>query len=122
MLNEQTATAYSTRINDLHTYARADGVVINPESESAFDRFIASNPNFRKGELALTDNGNLRASWRDTADSFLGLQFLGGDNIQYVIFTRRDKNQRITRVAGRDTFEGLYRQIRAFNLEKLVQR
>ena len=66
------------------------------------------------------DNGNLRAVWKDDHENQMGLQFLGESMVQYVIFKRREPDQPISRVAGRDTFEGLKRQIDAFELGSLL--
>jgi hypothetical protein len=40
--------------------------------------------------------------------------------VQYVIFKRRQKEQSISRVTGRDSLEGLERQISAFELHSLL--
>ena len=66
------------------------------------------------------DNGNLRAVWKDGHESHLGLQFLGESMVQYVIFKRREPDQPISRVAGRNTFEGLRWQIDSFELGSLL--
>ncbi len=66
------------------------------------------------------DNGNLRAIWKDDQGARLGLQFLGGSIVQYVIFKRRSQGQPISRVTGRDSLEGLERQIDAFELDSLL--
>ena len=57
----------------------------------------------------LMDNGNLRAIWRDGQGTHLGLQFLGGGMVQYVIFKKRAKEQSLSRATGRDSLEGLER-------------
>ena len=66
------------------------------------------------------DNGNLRAIWKDGEGSRLGLQFLGGGMVQYVVFKRRSAKQQVSRVAGRDTFKGILRQVEAFDLGSLL--
>lgn len=65
------------------------------------------------------DNGNLRVIWRDGREAHLGLQFLGGRMVQYVIFRKRENEPSISRVAGRDSLEGLERQVDAFELRSL---
>ncbi len=112
--------AYSARIDSLRDYAMQDGFNLNPESEADFWRFIQTVPDFRKGNLVLIDNGNLRAVWKNKSGDHMGLQFLGGGMLQYVIFKQRSANIRISRVSGRDTFAGLMRQINAFELESLL--
>ena len=108
--------SYMSRIKFLRNEALHDGNVLNPASEFDFNQFVGSERNIRKGNLVLMDNGNLRAIWKDGHGSHLGLQFLGGRMVQYVIFKRREHGQQISRVSGRDTLEGLVRQIDAFEL------
>ncbi|MYA67942.1 MAG: hypothetical protein F4Y22_11925 [Gammaproteobacteria bacterium] len=112
--------AYSARIDSLRDFALQDGFSLNPESEADFWRFVQTAPDFRKGNLVLIDNGNLRAVWKNDEGDHLGLQFLGGGMLQYVVFKRRSANSRISQVTGRDTFVGLIRQINAFDLESLL--
>ena len=112
--------AYRARINALRLYAEHDGYGLNSNSEFDFWRFVFSLPCLRKGGLVLMDNGNLRAVWKDKQGTHLGLQFLGGGMVQYVIFKKRRAAKLISRVAGRDTFEGLRRQIDAFDLHPLL--
>ncbi len=112
--------AYSARIDTLRDYAIQDGFSLNPQSEADFWHFIRTAPHFRKGNLVLIDNGNLRAVWKNKAGDHLGLQFLGEKMLQYVIFRRRSANSSISRVSGRDTFTGVMRQINAFDLESLL--
>ncbi|MDE0508764.1 MAG: hypothetical protein OXI17_09040 [Gammaproteobacteria bacterium] len=112
--------AYSARIDSLRDFALQDGFSLNPESEADFWRFVQTAPDFRKGNLVLIDNGNLRAVWKNDESDHLGLQFLGGGMLQYVVFKRRSANSRISRVTGRDTFAGIIRQINAFDLESLL--
>jgi hypothetical protein len=66
------------------------------------------------------DNGNLRATWKDEHGTRLGLQFLGGGMVQFVISRRRKQGQPISRVSGRDSLRGLERQIVAFELNSLL--
>ena len=66
------------------------------------------------------DNGNLRAIWKNEAGSRVGIQFLGSQMAEYVIFRRRPATTDVSRVAGIDTLEGIKRQIHAFDLNSLV--
>ena len=118
--NNPTLDAYMSRIKLLQDEAAHDGYVLNLASEIDFGQFVRSAPEIRKGNLVLMDNGNLRAIWKDKHGARLGLQFLGGRMVQYVIFKRRKKEQPISRVTGRDSLEGLERQIDAFELHSLL--
>jgi len=112
--------AYQVRIEALRSDAEQDGYGLNSASERDFWRFIRSEPFIRKGSLVLMDNGNLRAVWKGDHGTHIGLQFLGGRTVQYVIFKRRAAAGAISRVAGRDSFEGVKRQIAAFDLRPLI--
>jgi hypothetical protein len=113
--------AYLSRIEMLRSYAALDGFSVNKASEQDFWSFIESVPFVRKAEVVLVDNGNLRAIWDGEDSSHLGLQFLGNCILQYVIFRRRKRSRHISRVAGRDTFEGVKQQVKTFELEVLLQ-
>ncbi len=112
--------AYRARMKFLQDEAAHDGCVMNHASRIDFERFVRSAPNIRRGDLTLMDNGNLRAIWRDEREAHLGLQFLGGGMVQYVIFKKRENEQSISRVTGRDSLEGLERQVDAFELRSLL--
>ncbi|MDE0154403.1 MAG: hypothetical protein OXI88_18890 [Gammaproteobacteria bacterium] len=112
--------AYLARMKLLKDEAVHDGYTLNLASELDFRQFIQSEPEVRRGNLVLMDNGNLRAIWKDGQGTHLGLQFLGDRMIQYVIFKRRKQGQQISRVAGRDSVEGIKQQIDAFGLHSLL--
>ena len=118
--NDPRIDAYTSRLELLRDEAAYDGYVLNLASEIDFKQFVREAPKIRDGNLVLMDNGNLRAIWKDERGARLGLQFLGGRMVQYVIFKRRQKEQPVSRVAGRDSFEGLERQINAFELHSLL--
>ena len=108
------------RIRYLQNEVCHDGTVLNRASELDFNHFVRSEPGIRKANLVLMENGNLRAIWKDEQGSHVGLEFLGGRTVQYVIFNRRKRGQRISRVSGRDSLEGLVRQIIALELSSLL--
>ena len=112
--------SYTSRMKLLQDEAAHDVYVLNLASEIDFKQFVRAASNIRKCNLVLMDNGNLRAIWKDEQGARLGLQFLGGRMVQYVIFKRRQKEQSISRVTGRDSLEGLERQISAFELHSLL--
>ena len=112
--------SYKARIETLRGYGVEDEIDVNVSSELDFWQFAVSDPRICVDNLVLLENGNLRAVWRDTDGTHLGLQFLGEGSVQYVIFKRRHKRQPIARVTGSDTFEGFTKQIRAFGLHSLI--
>ncbi len=113
-------SSYKLRIEYLQNEAAHDNYVLNEDSKTDFWQFIRYHSGIRKGDLVLMDNGNLRAVWKNGQDSHLGLQFLGDGMVQYVIFRRRSSDRQISRVAGRDSLEGVLRQIKTFDLGERV--
>ena len=111
---------YSRRIEVLCSDAEDDDLVLNEASERDFWHYIRSVPFAQKAGLVLVDNGNLRAVWKGDDESHLGIQFLGNQWVEYVIFKRRPSTIDIARVAGRDTLDGIKRQIDAFDLTSLM--
>ena len=112
--------AYRHRIDELSRYGEDEDIALNEASERDFWAFVTSTAFSRRAGLVLMDNGNLRAVWEGEGESHLGLHFLGGQSVRYVIFSRRAAGRRISRVAGTDTFEGIRSQIREFDLMSLV--
>lgn len=108
------------RIEALRADAELDGYGLNKASEHDFWRFIRSDPFIRKGNIVLLENGNLRATWKGEHGDHIGLQFLGGRTVQYVIFKWRTVAGVISRVAGRDNIDSVKRQIAAFELRPLI--
>ena len=115
-----TYDTYMPRLKFLQDEAVDYGYELNSASEIDFRNFVRSAPDMRKGNLVLMDNGNLRATWKDEHGTRLGLQFLGGGMVQFVLFKRRKQRDLISRVSGRDSLEGLERQIVAFELNSLL--
>ena len=112
--------AFRMRIETLRADAAQDGYSIRRDSEDDFWLFVLSEPDIRRCNLVLTDNGNLRAVWKDGRGAHVGLQFLGGETVQFVIFKCRSSARQISRVAGRDSLEGVKRQIQVFDLQPLL--
>ena len=117
---KQVWQAYRSRIEYLRREAELDGIIVNEESERDFRSFFRSMPVLRKAGVILMDNGNLRAVWRGEHKSRLGLQFLGDQSVEFVIFKRRQAAKEVSRAAGFDTLNGFKKQIHAFDLKTLV--
>lgn len=112
--------AWEERIRELRSYAAEDGDPFNAASERDFWAFVEANPSVRKGGLVLVDDGDLRAVWHGDGDPFIGAEFLGGGMLRYVIFNRRRGAGEVSRVVGRDDFDGFRRQVGAFDLSSLL--
>ncbi len=117
---EEKLNAYQARLSALQNFAVDDGYSLNQGSVDDFWLFVRTEHDIRKGSVVIIDNGNLRMMWMDRQVSQLGLQFLGNNEIQYVIFKQRHNARHVSRVAGRDTLEGVKRQIDAFDLTSML--
>ena len=113
-------SAYASRIEVLKEQAESDGYSLNRASRDAFFEFLKKNPLVKRGRLVLMENGNLRAVWKGDKEDHIGLQFINNRSIQYVIFTRREPQSPVSRVSGRDTLDGIKRQIEAFDLDSVL--
>ncbi len=120
-LRNDTFNAYRARIEMLKVTAEDEGIVFNDTSEQDFWKFMRSVPYTLKAEIVVTDSGNLRAVWRGDEVKHVGLQFLGGRRIEYVMWTRRTGSVNLWTKADRDTFEGVKEQIRASKLASFLQ-
>ena len=117
---EKAKTFYRERISELSGDASYENISLNKTSEREFWAFLASLGFFKKGALFLLDNGNLRAVWKSKVGDQIGLQFLGNKTIQYVMFAHRPPTTTVSRVYGRDTLDGVHRQITALDLSHLI--
>lgn len=107
------------RMRFLRCEGQEDGISLSDSSKLDFWRFVQARPNMRECNLVLTDTGNLRASWRDENGTHAGLQFLGDDMVQFVIFKPREFGK-VARVAGRDVLQDLDRHFAAFGIVDLI--
>lgn len=112
--------AWETRIRELRGYAAEDGEPFDEESERDLRAFLRSNPSVRKGGLVLVDSGHLRAVWEGDGGALVGVEFLGGGRLRYVIFGSRPGAGGIPRVVGRADFEGFGQQVETFGLSALL--
>jgi hypothetical protein len=68
----------------------------------------------------LLDNGNLRALWKNEIDEQVGLQFLGGCVVQYVIFAQRPNPPMMSRNAGTEALANVLSEIAARGCNHLL--
>ena len=107
---------YEDRIDYLRRVGHEDGIELNKSSEDDFYLFIKATRSTRKASLVLTDSGNLRSVWKGDDGEHIGVQFHGGEIGSYVIFKRRSSAQKISRSCGKDTLDGVRRQIGVLDL------
>ena len=116
---EEIRQGYRLRIDQLRAYAVDDGRDLDPSSERDFWHFLRGKPCIKRGNLALLDNGCLRAVWKSEDGTHVGLQFLGNRIVQYVIFRRTSADGSIVRSAGRDSIDDVLRRIESRDLQPL---
>ena len=99
---------YVNRIKELRGYAEEDEEIdsINENSINDFWWFKDIFNFKRRAGLVLQDNGNLRAVWRDEVGHNIGIEFLGNNEVLYVIF-KPVPNEKTIRCAEIKTFGGL---------------
>jgi hypothetical protein len=100
------------RVQALRIDAEIDQVPFSNASHDDFRDFTRQVPSRVRPAIFLRDNGNLRALWKSGDQEQIGLQFLGGGDIQYVILKRRPGG-RLTSHYGVDSKAGLMAVIRA---------
>ena len=106
-------TRIRQRIELLKEIGEEEKIAYNANSEHDLWRFLKRLSFIKSPKLFLLDNGNLRAVWKGDGGKHIGLQFLGGEQIQFVIFSRRGEHNNMARIRGRDDFAGIARQLDA---------
>lgn len=101
------------RIELFKEIGEEEEIAYNPDSEHDLWRFLKRLSFIKSPKLFLLDNGNLRAVWKGDGGKHIGLQFLGGEQIQFVIFSKRREHNNMARIRGRDDFAGIARQLDA---------
>lgn len=109
--------AYQARIETLKNHAEMDDIVVREKSEQDFWAFIRSMPMARRANVVVTDDGNLRIVWRRGSYEHLGIEFLGDQNAEYVMW----RTETLEPTAGRDTLDGIIGQIKLSGLTSILE-
>ena len=96
---------YRIRIDALRVAAELEGFEIPRDSEDDFWRFINDTPFWRRANLVLRPSGNLRLVWTGPGESQVGIEFLGNQTVQYVIFKDHLDRRGLIPLADRATFD-----------------
>lgn len=112
--------AYSKRIETLRGLAADEEITVNEASVEDFRYFVSSVVPAQNAQLVIMDNGNLRAVWKNEEGSHLGLQFLGGHLVQYVVFRRGGSEGKVYRLAGESSFDEMRKSIWDWGLSSLM--
>ena len=108
------------RIGRLKDLASEEGIEPSAASERDLRAFLDSVAPSRRPYIALLDNGNFRAVWKNTELEQVGLQFLGNSEVQYVLFALRPPKRFVARAAGRDVLTHIKRWIESYGLSRLM--
>jgi hypothetical protein len=100
------------RVQALRIEARIDQVPFSNASHAEFRDFMRQISARVRPAIFLRDSGNLRALWKNDDQEQIGLQFLGGGYIQYVIF-KRQPDRKLTSHSGVASRDKLLAFIRA---------
>lgn len=111
---------YRERIEALCEFGKDEGVEIRSESVDSFWQFVNDNVDYRRGGLVLTDEGNLSASWSEHPTDHVALEFLGGQEVGYVIF-KGNSDDDVARVGGVDTMQGITRRLEQIGLDTVLR-
>lgn len=113
-------TRIRQRIELLKEIGEEEEIAYNANSEQDLWRFLKRLSFIRSPKLFLRDNGNLRAVWKGDGGKHIGLQFLGGGQIQFVIFYRRGEHNNMERIGGRDDFAGIDSKLDALAIRDVI--
>jgi hypothetical protein len=84
----------TSRLSDLRSACLEDELPLSLESVEQFARFLRRH-NVPWPRLAITPDGNVRASWSPGQDQHFAIEFMGAGQVKFVLFTPRS-----TGVAG----------------------
>ena len=113
---------YEARIDELREFAEDDEDIreINETSVSDFWSFMERTRFSRQSRLALLDNGNLRAVWRERGGHNVGLEFQGNQSALYVIFKRYSDGRPTIRIADIGSFDDVVGKLEDLDLLSFV--
>ncbi len=108
------------RIIALRGNAQDEEIQVHDASEADLHKFLLTWAGASDPLISLLDSGNFRILWDSEDGRQIGLQFLGNDSVQFVLFAKRERTDHLIRLADRDTVDGVVRQIRALDLLSLL--
>ncbi|WJH40199.1 hypothetical protein N7E02_26880 [Aliirhizobium terrae] len=107
------------RLLDLDAEARDETISINAESRSDILTFLLNASASKRPAIALLDNGNFRALWRNADGEQIGLQFKGLGEVNYVLVYNEETGTK--RDYGSAQLGHLLEMIADANLLRLLQ-
>jgi hypothetical protein len=92
-----------SRLAELQDEAKEENLSISEKSKGDLIKFTQNNTNIKQPHIFLVETGNFRAVWKNDTDEQGGIQFLGDDVGQFVIFVARNDANFVARSCGRDS-------------------
>ena len=77
------------RLTALRRACLEEQLTLSLDSIEQFVHFLAVHPHVQRPNLAITADGNVRASWSPESDKHLGIEFLGTQTVRFVLFAPR---------------------------------
>jgi hypothetical protein len=108
------------RLRELRVDAVRNSEPFSEASLADLRTFLDPLPLVERPAIFLLDNGNLRVLWKNAANEQVGLQFLGGGAVQFVIFVQRQNPAMTSRVAGIDALSALRARIKDSAYDQLI--
>jgi len=107
------------RIDELRDIAEDECLAFSQQSaDAALDLATKLHATVRPSAF-LIGNGNVRLVWNNAFGEQIGLQFLDGRDIQYVLFTKR--GDRLAQTFGNDDQSAVLRLVSAIGLRHLLR-
>ena len=82
---------YQIRLNTLIEYALEENIQVKEESIQNFNLFVDTVIKSDKAMLVITDDGNLRATWKNSKNR-LSIEFMDSGMVQYIASIENDQD------------------------------
>jgi hypothetical protein len=119
-IDEDRFSEIDKRLAALAVAAEEEEITPSKASQKDLLRFLTTHREARRPAIYLLETGNYRAVWKSSEGEQIGLQFRGNEEIQYVIFAKREYPTMFSRSSGRDSFRGIEKQIDANGIRWLM--
>jgi hypothetical protein len=108
------------RIAELRAAAAEELTPWSETSEASLRDFLSTYRRATRPMIVHLANGNLRAIWKQGRERHVGLQFMGPNDILYVMLGRRPGTDFVSQLAGRDSVEGVVGHLKSADLYDLI--
>lgn len=97
-----------------------DGLEYSQKSEAALISFIESYGIKKRPLVSVLDSGNFSARWKDESGQRVVVNFVGEEDVQFVLFAERAASDKLAVLHGSDVFGGVIKNITANGLDFLL--